>query len=111
MYGLLNTVALNRNENATVELADMAKVPLDGRYVSRFMSALNMAFFDFDSSGIRMNLRTLSDTNKEKLFEPLETRMMQFCLLVTTVYEKNGKHFIQWALDTVTADSDQKPTP
>ena len=103
--------ALDNGEDAATQLVELANVPFEDRYSWRIMSALRLAFYDFDSSSIRADLQTLSEERKKKLFEPIELRAMQFCKFIVTLYGKeNGKQFILWALDTVTAEPEANST-
>ena len=103
--------AFQESGDASAQLAKLANIPFEDRYTYRVMSALKWAFGDFDSNSIRADLQTLSEVEKRKLLEPIELRTMQFCVFITTLYGKeNGRRFIHWALDTVTAEPDQSAT-
>ena len=72
------------------QLAALAAIPLEDRYIWRVISALKWAFCDFDSNSIRADLHTLPETDLQTVAEPLPVRAAQFCLLVRTVLGKDA---------------------
>jgi len=73
-------------ETADALLAKIAELPLYNRYVWRIASALEWAFGDYDSVGVKADRCTLAPQDFAKLTELLKPRAFQFCRFLSALY-------------------------
>lgn len=71
-----------KGQDISSAIRAISMLPPEQRYVSRIISALGFAFADFDSVCIRIDLDTMPSTEIDRMKEVLETRTIQFCILV-----------------------------
>jgi len=63
-------------------LEEIAKLPLEKRYVWRVASALKWGFADFEDWSVNADRRTLSEEDTAKLMQLLRFRPIQFCMFL-----------------------------
>jgi hypothetical protein len=81
------------------DLAALAALPLEARYVWRVVSALKWAFCDLDTESALADLHTLSEEDLKRVVEPLSLRAIQFCMFVNALIgEEATERIMQHAL-------------
>jgi hypothetical protein len=63
-------------------LEEIAKLPLEKRYVWRVASALKWGFADFEDWSVIADRRTLNEEDAAKLMQLLRFRPIQFCMFL-----------------------------
>lgn len=63
-------------------LQEIAKLPLEKRYVWRVASALKWGFADFDDWSVIADRKTLTEEDAAKLMQLLRFRPIQFCMFL-----------------------------
>ena len=71
-----------QDQDTTAHIQEIAKLPLESRYVWRVASALKWAFADLEPVNIEVDRSTLSEDDLRKLVELLRLRPMQFCIFL-----------------------------
>ena len=66
-------------------LAELAKIPLEKRYVWRVASALKWAFVDSETMNVEADRKTMSHEDRDRLLELLKHRPLQFCLFLSAL--------------------------
>jgi hypothetical protein len=80
-------------------LAALAALPLEERYVWRVISALKWAFCDLETENAIADFRTLSEEDRVRVAEPLTLRATQFCLFVNALIGEDAtERIMQHAL-------------
>lgn len=74
-----------QDQDTTAHIEEIAKLPLDKRYVWRVASALKWAFADLESVSVDVDRQTLSEEDLRKVIELLRLRPMQFCIFLKTL--------------------------
>jgi hypothetical protein len=81
------------------DLAALAALPLEERYVWRVISALKWAFCDLDTETAIADLHTLSEADLKRVVEPLSLRAIQFCMFVNSLIGEDAtERIVQHAL-------------
>ena len=75
-------MAAMQGSDATARLQEIAKLPLERRYVWRVVSALKWAFADFDDLGVVADRDTLAREDMAKVLDLLRLRPIQFCMFL-----------------------------
>ena len=57
-------------------------IPLEERYLWRVLSALKLAFADFDNVNVVIDRKTLRSEDRMKVVELIQHRPLQFCLFM-----------------------------
>ena len=81
---LAEAVVANRDFHPS--LSEIAKLPLEQRYVWRIASALKWAFADLDSLNAAADRVTLCPEDLKRLTELLELRPAQFCIFMKVLF-------------------------
>lgn len=63
-------------------IQEIAKLPLEKRYVWRVASAMKWGFADFDDVNVEADLKTLSQNDAARLVKLLTFRPIQFCMFL-----------------------------
>lgn len=71
-----------QDQDTTLQVEEIASLPLEKRYVWRVASALKWAFADLETMSVDVDRETLSEDDLRKLTELLRLRPMQFCLFL-----------------------------
>ena len=71
-----------QNRDTTPHLEEIAKLPLEKRYIWRVASALKWAFADLETVSVNVDRQTLSKEDLGKVVELLRLRPMQLCLFL-----------------------------
>jgi hypothetical protein len=71
-----------KGEDTSKDLAALAVVPLEQRYVWRVISALKWGLCDLETENVAADIATLSVQDLKIVAEPLALRAMQFSLFV-----------------------------
>ncbi len=80
--------AIYGKDETALEIAreKVGALPLEKRYIWRILEALNWGFSDFDDETVRLDLKCLSDADRQKLNtvlqEVLSIRAAQLCLFL-----------------------------
>lgn len=82
-------------------LRSLDALPFEQRYVWRVISALGVAFGDFDSACIRLDLDSLPGAQVDRMTEEMETRAVQFCILMREFFGE------QWMRNIMAAAIDR----
>src|SRR5438876_488661 len=72
--------ALVLGSDVTPAMKEIARLPLEKRYVWRVASALKWGFADFDIGTVAVDRKTLSPEDSAKLMALLKSRPIQFCM-------------------------------
>jgi len=80
-------------------LQEIARLPLEKRYVWRVASALKWGFADFEDWSVVADRKTLNDEDSARLMQLLKFRPIQFCMFLkalvgTEQMERLMKHGI-----------------
>jgi hypothetical protein len=73
---------LLQKKDASRVIAEIAKLPLEKRYLWRVASALKWGFADFDNLNVAIDRETLSPEDRERVAESIKLRPMQFCIFL-----------------------------
>jgi hypothetical protein len=71
-----------QNRDTTPHLEEIAKLPLEKRYIWRVASALKWAFADLETVSVNVDRQTLSKEDLGKVVELLRLRPMQLCIFL-----------------------------
>jgi hypothetical protein len=71
-----------QNKDTTPYLEEIAKLPLEKRYIWRIASALKWGFADFDSVYVPVDRETLSAEDLAKVVKLLRFRPLQLCIFL-----------------------------
>lgn len=92
-------IAMMQNADQSSSLEEIARLPLEKRYVWRVASALKWAFADFDDINVVADRETLSEQDLARLLALLQHRPIQFCLfLKSLVGPEEMKRFMLQAI-------------
>jgi hypothetical protein len=86
-------------------LAEIAKLPLQDRYVWRIASALKWGLADFDSGSVALDRDTLTPEDLAKLTKMLTARPYQFCRLLSALL---GVDKMEQLMNEAIADAKQR---
>jgi hypothetical protein len=75
-------MAILKDSDPTQELDEVARLPLEKRYIWRVASALKWGFADFDDVNVETDRATVSQDDLEKVLNLLKFRPIQFCLFL-----------------------------
>ena len=78
-------MAILKDTDPTQELDEVARLPLEKRYIWRVASALKWGFADFDDVNVETDRATVSLEDLEKVLDLLRFRPAQFCLFLTAL--------------------------
>ncbi len=67
-------------------LREIAKIPLEKRYLWRVVSALKWGFADFDDLSIAADWKTLNDEDSDEVLDLPKLRPIQFCMMLRMIY-------------------------
>jgi hypothetical protein len=67
-------------------LDEIARLPLQDRYLWRICSALKWGFGDFDRSTVTLDANALNKADAQAIVHMLELRPIQFCMLMRTLF-------------------------
>src|ERR1039457_2271623 len=71
-----------QNKDTTPQLEEIARLPLEKRYIWRIASALKWGFADFDSVYVPVDRETLSAGDLAKVVDLLRFRPLQLCIFL-----------------------------
>jgi hypothetical protein len=89
-----------KGEDTSKDLAALAVVPLEQRYVWRVISALKWGLCDLETENVAADIATLSVQDLKIVAEPLALRAMQFSLFVKALVGETAAREIMHASDT-----------
>lgn len=75
-------MAVLRDADPTRQLDEVARLPLEKRYIWRVASALRWGFADFDDVNVETDRATVCVDDLEKVLNLLRLRPAQFCLFL-----------------------------
>ena len=75
-------MAILKDTDPTQELDDVARLPLEKRYIWRVASALKWGFADFDDVNVETDRATIGQDDLETVLNLLKFRPIQFCLFL-----------------------------
>jgi len=78
-------MAILKDIDPAQELDEVARLPLEKRYIWRVASALKWGFADFDDVNVETDRATVSLEDLEKVLDLLRFRPAQFCLFLTAL--------------------------
>lgn len=81
-YLRLMMAGMQHGADISPHMAEIAKLPVEKRYVWRVASAMKWAFADFDSVNVNVDRKTLSQQDLKKVLELLSHRPLQFCMFL-----------------------------
>lgn len=79
-------LSMMKGEGLESAVREIAKLPLEQRYIWRVASALKWAFADFESVNVVADRKTLSAEDRKKLADQLKVRPLQFCLFLAALF-------------------------
>ena len=82
IYDRIIMAAMQDSSDLSAAIRKLSAVPVEERYISRVIAALDFAFGDFDSACIKLDVDTLPMGEIDRLGKILETRSAQFCILM-----------------------------
>lgn len=93
--------AIANKEGLREALEEIAKLPLEERYLWRVLSALKWAFADFDSVNLAIDRKTLRPEDRMKVVELIQHRPVQFCLFMKALL--GGQAMEEMMLEAINA--------
>ena len=81
-YLRLMMAGMQHGADISPHMAEVAKLPVERRYVWRVASALKWAFADFDEVNVEVDRKTLSQEDLAKVLQLLSHRPLQFCMFL-----------------------------
>ena len=78
-------MATMQGQDTGPAMEELARLPLEKRYVWRVASALKWAFADLETMNVEADRRTLSGADQQRIKELLRHRPLQFCLFLSAL--------------------------
>ena len=78
-------MARMKGQDTGPAMKELARLPLEQRYVWRVASALKWAFGDLETLNVEADRKTLSGVDQQRLKELLRHRPLQFCLFLSAL--------------------------
>jgi hypothetical protein len=83
-------VAALSGRNEAEAFAAVKNLPYEKRYLARVLTALELAFCDFDTASLRMDFASLTSEELESVAQQIAVRGYQFNLLTKAIFEFVG---------------------
>jgi hypothetical protein len=74
--------AILGHQDPTEAIEAVSELPIEKRYIWRIVSALHVAFDDYDSICVQIDRETLTEEQRAQIAKLLEARPTQFCLML-----------------------------